>query len=93
MPEPSDARKQRETFCWTLSIRRSCSAWLVSQGIVRSCRKASACVRASQCPDQRKQRTFSVSRGDAILWAYASMLHLLRKSAQTVTKQAMRVST
>jgi hypothetical protein len=38
---PTSVRKQPETFCWTLIIRRSLSAWLLSKGTAKSCRNRS----------------------------------------------------
>src|SRR6266567_5261079 len=38
---PSSVRKQPETFCCTLIIRRSLSAWLLSKGTAKSCRNRS----------------------------------------------------
>ena len=45
---PAASRKEPDTFCWTLSMRRSRSAWLLSKGMVRSSRNASTCVLAEQ---------------------------------------------
>src|SRR5207302_3457223 len=41
MATPSSVRKQPETFCCTLIMRRSLSAWLLSNGTAKSCRKRS----------------------------------------------------
>ena len=38
---PASLRKEPETFCWTLTIRTSRSAWLLSKGTTRWWRKAS----------------------------------------------------
>src|SRR5258706_15485671 len=40
---PASLRKQPETFCWTLSPRRLRSAWLLSNGMLSSSRKARTC--------------------------------------------------
>src|SRR6266568_3513176 len=39
MVTPCSVRKQPETFCCTLIMRRSRSAWLLSNGTAKSCRK------------------------------------------------------
>src|SRR5258708_6070787 len=41
MATPSSVRKQPETFCCTLIIRRSLSAWLLSKGKAKSWRNRS----------------------------------------------------
>src|SRR5947209_13128235 len=41
MATPSSVRKQPETFCCTLIMRRSLSAWLLSKGTAKSSRKRS----------------------------------------------------
>src|SRR6266702_6159426 len=38
MAMPCSVRKQPETFCCTLIMRRSRSAWLLSNGTAKSCR-------------------------------------------------------
>src|SRR6266567_3435311 len=38
---PSSVRKHPETFCWTLIIRRSRSAWLLSKGTAKSSKNRS----------------------------------------------------
>src|SRR5258706_15857528 len=51
---PLAERKEPETFCWTLSMRRSRSAWLLSKGIRRSSRKASTW----SCPNHKRSKRF-----------------------------------
>src|SRR5258707_9121809 len=41
MATPCSVRKQPETFCCTLIMRRSLSAWLLSKGTAKSCRNRS----------------------------------------------------
>jgi len=50
---PRAERKHPDTFCWTFSIRRSCSAWLLSKGMRRSSRNASTSSRLSQRRSRR----------------------------------------
>src|SRR5260221_11489394 len=50
---PCSVRKHPETFCWTLIIRRSRSAWLLANGTAKSCRNRST---AHLPPERRSSR-------------------------------------
>src|SRR5260370_41325366 len=89
-------RKQPETFCWTLIMRRSRSAWLLSKGTAKSSRKRSTAhlppesrssrLRAGLClarPDVRLDGSdWLGARGGGLAW-YAS-----RQEGGIATKQA-----
>src|SRR5258708_24439134 len=53
MATPCSVRKHPETFCWTLIMRRSRSAWLLSKGTAKSSRKRST---AHLPPESRSSR-------------------------------------